>query len=150
MTCHSSPSFRLKRRSARRAVLLIIGAGLLLALLLAVASRPRPPRVLSIVTATALDDTYRPIATTEVDGPEDVVDLSVERQGDRPNPPIRARWLDGSQVITEMDLAGSSSGDGFAGFELRNERPPWPTGEYRVEVWWKEQRLSSLSFRVEE
>ena len=150
MTRHSSPSLRLKRRSARRAVLLIIGAGLLAALLLAVASRPRPPRVLGMVTATALDDTYRPVSTTEVYGPQDVFYLSLELQGYRPNPPIRARWLYGTQVITEMDLAGSSSGDGYAGFELRNERPPWPAGEYQVEVWWEDQRLSSLSFRVEE
>ena len=39
-------------------------------------------------------------------------------------------------------------GNGWVGFELSNDNPPWPAGEYRVEILVDHAVVGSVSFRV--
>lgn len=110
--------------------------------------RPRPPEVLSVTPATALDDEFRPVEPTEVFGPEDTFFVSVELRNYQPGT-LGARWLYEGQVITEMMLDTTDTGDGYAGFVLRNDDPPWPTGQYTIEITYRGRVLESASFRVE-
>ncbi len=99
--------------------------------------------------ATSLDDAYHPVDTTTLYSPEDSFAVSVEVQGYRGDEPLTARWFYGEAKITDTPLTGDLRGDITAGFILQNENPPWPPGEYSVEILYKDLTLDKLSFTVE-
>ncbi len=110
--------------------------------------RSQPPRVISITPATALDDAYRPINATDTFGPEDTFFIAVELKGYRGDAPLVARWYYEDEMITDTPLDAPLQGDIYAGFVLRNDDPPWPTGQYRVEIRIRDQALGDRTFRV--
>ncbi len=129
------------RSAAFLAVFVVLGVVLAL--------RSRPPRVTSVTLATALDDAYRPVDTTTVYAPEDTFFVSVQLQGFRQGMNLKARWRYDGGVIKETPLETDTSGDGYAGFVLRNDAPPWPDGPYSVEILYDGQVVGSAAFRVE-
>jgi hypothetical protein len=127
-----------------RSVLFLIALAVLAYLFM---GRPRL-RVLSATPARALDDAFRPIDPTTTFGPEDDFFVSVELSGYRPGMDVRARWRYEGQVITETTLNAEGQGSGHAGFVLSNDRPPWPVGEYSVEILLDGEPLASTTFAV--
>jgi hypothetical protein len=121
----------------------LIGLGVWMAL------RPRPLRVTEVVPATALDDTYRPVETTDVFDPEDTFFVSVQLSGYRPDMELLARWKYQDNLITETTLNTDDVGEGYAGFSLINDNPPWGEGRYTVEIVYEDEVLGSAAFRVE-
>jgi hypothetical protein len=121
------------------------------------AYRARPPRVLSVVPATGLYDNYRPIEATDIFHPDDTFFVSVQMDDFRRGMELAARWSYQGQVITETTLdpnriaEGDGKGEGkdFVGFLLMNDNPPWPVGDYTVEIIDGVEVLGSAEFRVE-
>lgn len=112
-------------------------------------NRSRPPEVLSVLPATALDDQYQPLEVTDTFGPDDTFFVSVELRGYRSDMALSARWLYEGELITETTLETANTGEGYAGFVLVNEAPPWPQGKYRVEIVYQDDVLGSAAFTVE-
>lgn len=130
-----------------RSLLLLAG---LVVLAVFLALRSRGPQVVSVTVATALDDAYRPVAVTDVYGPQDTFFVSVELRGYRPEMEVIARWRYEGQVIRETPLSTQQAGDGYAGFVLTNEGFPWPEGAWTVEIVYEGEVLGQTTFRVEE
>lgn len=146
-------SDRARERAHRQWVGLIRSLALLaglIALAVFLALRSRGPEVVSVTMATALDDTYRPVAATDVYGPQDTFFASVELRGYRPEMAILARWRYEGWVIRETPLTTQQAGDGYAGFVLINEGFPWPEGSWTVEIVYEGDVLGRAAFRVEE
>ncbi len=141
-----------ERRRRRRIGLVrsVIMAIALVALAIFMALRPRPPEVLSITLTRALDNAYRPIAPTTTFGPQETFFVSVELRGYRPGSDLTARWRYDGQVIVDTELVAEGIGDGYAGFVLHNDNPPWPAGRYTVEILYEGEVLASAEFGVEE
>lgn len=127
----------------------------LLAMAALLAACSSPLQVLSVTPATALDDLYQPVETTNVFGPQDTFFVSVQLRNYRPDMQVVARWRYEGQFITETTLVTGPLGDstkpyeGYAGFSLRNDNPPWPSGDYTVEIVYQDKVLGSAAFRVE-
>lgn len=111
---------------------------------------PRPPKVLEVVPATALYDTYRPVKATDVFHPEDTFFVSVKLSDFQPGMALSARWKYQGNLITETNLSADDAGEGYAGFSLLNDNPPWPVGDYTVEIVYGDAVLASAAFRVED
>ncbi len=111
--------------------------------------RPTEPEVLSVTLATALDDLFRPIEATEHYDPDATFFASVRLRHYRSDMELWARWSYEGQLITETLLETSDSGEGYAGFALRNDDPPWPSGHYTLEVVYQDRVLGSADFQVE-
>lgn len=109
---------------------------------------PRPPQVTGIMLASAFDESFRPVEVVEGYGPDDRFSVSLALQNYDPDDPLSARWYYGDTLITETRLGTRDAGDGYAGFELVNNNPPWPVGMYTVEVRWRDRVLAELSFEV--
>ncbi len=109
---------------------------------------PRPPGVTEIMLVSAFDETFRPVEIVEGYGPNDRFSVSIALQNYDPDDPLSARWYYDDSLITETWLGTQDAGDGYAGFELVNNNPPWPVGTYAVEVYWRDQVLAGLSFEV--
>ncbi len=142
-----------RERAHRQRVGLVRSLALLaglIALTVFLALRSRGPQVVSVTMATALDEAYRPVAATDVYGPQDTFFASVELRGYRPEMTILARWRYEGQVIRETPLATQQAGDGYAGFVLINEGFPWPQGSWMVEIIYEGDVLGRAAFRVEE
>jgi hypothetical protein len=137
----------------RRQIVGIIRSGAFLAVIVVLgvvlAMRSRPPQVVSVTLATALDDAYRPIETTTVYAPNDTFYASVQLRGYRQGMDLKARWRYDGTLIKETPLQTDTAGDGYAGFVLRNDAPPWPDGPYSVEIVYDGQVVGSAAFRVE-
>lgn len=117
-------------------------------LLIYFSQQNRRPRITEVITATALDDQYRPIGATAVYAPEDTFYLSVEIDDYRVDHPVVARWKYEGQVITTTPLESELHGGIYAGFVLQSS-VPWPEGRYRVDVLYDDQVLGGADFRVE-
>lgn len=137
----------------RRAVWGLVRSILVLAVLVALgvwmALRPRPPRVIEIVPATALYDTYQPVEATDVFHPDDTFFVSVKLSGFRSGMELFARWEYQGRLITETTLNTDDVGQGYTGFSLSNDNPPWAEGRYTVEIVYEGEVLGSADFRVE-
>lgn len=138
----------------RRAVWGLVRSILVLFVLIAlgvwIALRTRPPQVIEVVPATALYDTYRPVEVTDVFHPEDTFYVSVKLSDFRPGMELSARWKYQGRLITETTLNTDGAGDGYAGFSLVNDNPPWSEGPYSVEIVYDGDVLGSADFRVEQ
>ena len=99
--------------------------------------------------ATALDDAYHPVDIAKAYSPMDTFAVSVEIQGYQEDGSLIARWFYEGTKITDTPLTGNLRGDITAGFVLQNENPPWPTGEYSVEILYKDRALAKTSFMVD-
>jgi hypothetical protein len=111
---------------------------------------PRPLEVIEVIPATALYDTYEPVAETDVFHPQDTFFISVKLSGFQPGMELSARWKYQGRLVTETDLSADDAGEGYAGFSLINDNPPWPAGEYTVEIVSGDAVLGGAAFRVEE
>lgn len=127
--------------------LLVLLAGLVIVTFMF--RRVPPVEVLSVTPATALDDHFQPVSSTDQYAPGDSFFVSVELRGYQPRHQLFARWKYEGQVITTTRLETQSAGQGFAGFVLRNEDGDWPVGKYSVEILFDDEILGSASFRVE-
>jgi hypothetical protein len=112
-------------------------------------ARLRPPRIIEVVPATALYDNYRPVEATDVFHPEDTFFVSVHLSDYRPDMELFARWKYQDRLITETTLKTDDVGEGYAGFSLINDNPPWSEGTYTVEIVYDGKVLDSANFRVE-
>ncbi len=141
-----------KRRRRRAAVGLLrslVFLAALIALAVALSLRRAGPRVAAITLATALDDRYRPVEVTDAYDPGDTFFVSVRLEDYRADDDIVARWYYQDSAITDTPLeAEGLSGDIDAGFVLRNEDPPWPVGQYRVEILHEDRVIGSAEFVV--
>jgi hypothetical protein len=134
------------RKGLLRSVLLLFGL-IAVAVLMALRNRPE---VLAVIPATALDDLYRPVEATNTYRPDEVFFVSVEIENYDPYSPLSARWLYEGDQIAETPLEIEGSVDQYAGFALRSDVAPWPTGNYTVEIVYKKRVLGEAAFRVEE
>ena len=105
-------------------------------------------RVVKVTPATTLDDQFQPVKSTDRVGPHDTFFVSVELRDYRPDMKITARWRYEGTTINETVLKTSDIGNGYAGFSLINDRPPWPAGNYVVEIVYNDKVLGSAPFRV--
>jgi hypothetical protein len=128
-----------------RSVLFLIA---LIGLAIFFSERSAVPTIQSITTATALDDDYHPVDTTTIYSPEDSFAVSVTVKDYRGDEPLIARWSYQGSKITDTPLTGDLIGDITAGFVLQNQNPPWPSGEYTVEILYKDETLGSMNFTV--
>jgi hypothetical protein len=106
------------------------------------------PSVSEIVLSRGLSADYRPLAPTEHFTPDEPFHWSVLMRGLRPGVVVSARWLYGDQLIRRTDYVVQQSGNGYVGFELTNDRPPWPAGAYRVEILVDDEVAGSATFSV--
>jgi len=134
----------------RRALWGLVRSILVLVVLIAlgvwIALRSRPPRVIEVVPATALYDNYRPVEATEVFRPDDTFFVSVKLSDFRPEMELSARWKYQDRPITETTLNTDYAGEGYAGFSLINDNPPWPVGNYSVEIVYGNEVLAAQLF----
>lgn len=138
----------------RRALWGLVRSILVLVVLIAlgvwIARQSWPPRVIEVVPAAALYDNYRPVEATHVFQPEETFFVSVQLSGFRPDMELFARWKYQGRLITETTLDTDYAGEGYAGFSLTNDDPPWPVGNYTVEIVYGDDVLGSAVFRVEQ
>jgi hypothetical protein len=106
--------------------------------------------VIEVIPATALYDTYQPVEATDIFRPADTFFVSVKLSDFRPGMDLFARWKYQGRLITETDLSANGAGEGYAGFSLMNDNPPWPVGDYTVEIVSADVVLGRAAFRVEE
>jgi hypothetical protein len=129
-----------------RSVVMLVA---LIVLTVLLALRSNRPEVLNVMPATALDDEMRPVERTSTYPPDaDAFFVSVELRGYAPDMPLAARWLHEGRLLIETPLSTDMTGEGFAGFVLRTDDPPWPVGGYEVEIVFRDSVLGSASFEV--
>lgn len=137
----------------RRAIWGLARSLIILAVLIAlgvwIALRSRTIQVLEVVPATGLYDNYRPVEATTVFHPEDTFFASVQLSNYQPDMELFARWKYQGRLITETTLDTDYAGEGYAGFSLINDNPPWPVGSYTVEIVYRNEVLGSADFSVE-
>ena len=107
-------------------------------------------RVTEIVTATALDQSFRPIEPTATFAPDATFFVSIKLEAYQTDKPIIARWKYEGQLINETMLSTEDIGDGYAGFSLSHSDSKWPIGRYTIEILANSQQLGSTSFEVKE
>jgi hypothetical protein len=121
----------------------------LLALLAACAAPPAPrPALQRIVLSRGLAADYSPLAPTEHFSPDEPFYCAALFTGLRPGVLISARWLYRGDLIRRTDYVVQQSGNGYVGFELSNASPPWPAGEYQVEILVDHQPAGRTVFAV--
>jgi hypothetical protein len=145
------PRSVLRARSRRSPLYGIVISLIVLAALIALALTMSggDPQVTHITTASALDDGFDPVSTTDTFQPRDTFFVSVNINNYRSDQDIRARWrLDGGKIgETSLETHGAS-GNITAGFSLSNPNP-WPAGRYTVEIVFGDKIIGTTSFRVE-
>ncbi len=109
--------------------------------------QPRPS-VSTITLSHGLAANYSPLAPTEHFGANEAFYLAVLLTGLRPGTVVSARWLYGDNLIKRTDYVAQQTGNGYVGFELTNDRPPWRAGAYRVEVLVDHEAAGSAAFSV--
>jgi hypothetical protein len=135
-----------QRQGIIRSVVMLI---LLTVLAVYMALKPREPEVLSITTATALDENYQPVETTDTYSPEDTFFVSVEVIDFPPDAKLTARWRLEGDVIRETVFESEVPGSGFIGFVLDSSEP-WPVARYSVEIVYEGKMIESTQFEVKE
>ncbi len=88
----------------------------------------------SVTMSYALDADYRPMQPTEHYAPQSRFYCAALVRGLRPGMVVSARWLYQGNLIKRTDYVVQQTGNGYVGFELTNDKPPWPEGQYSVEI----------------
>jgi hypothetical protein len=107
-----------------------------------------PPAVQHIALSHGLSSDYSPLAETDHFASQETFYGAVQFGGLRPGVVVSARWLYGDQLIKRTDYVVQQNGNGWVGFELSNDHPPWPAGEYHLEILVDHTRVGSADFRV--
>jgi hypothetical protein len=134
------------RQGIIRSVIMLI---LLTVLAVYMALKPRDPEVVSIITATALDEDYQPVEETDTYQPDDTFAVSVQVVDFPPDAELTARWRLEGDVIRETVFESEFSGSGYIGFVLDSSEP-WPAARYSVEIVYEGKVLDSTQFWVKE
>jgi hypothetical protein len=112
------------------------------------ATQSRDPRIISITTATALDDRCRPISVTHTYAPTDTFYLAVQIANYHGDAPLIARWRSANMQPVSTTFAGDAAGEGFIGFVLHNDNA-WPAGTYFVDILYHDKVLQSIHLKFE-
>jgi hypothetical protein len=134
------------RQGIIRSVIMLI---LLTVIAVYMAIKPRDPEVLSITTATALDDNYEAVEAATTYTPDDTFFVSVEVIDFPQDAELTARWRYEGDVIRETVFESEVPGSGFIGFVLDSSEP-WPVARYSVEIVYEGKVLDSTQFWVQE
>ena len=104
----------------------------------------------SITLSHGLGPDYRPLAPTARFAADEKFYCAALMRGLSPNMVVSARWVyaDKDQLIKRTDYVVKQTGNGYVGFELANDRPPWPSGRYRVEILVDHRTAGSADFTV--
>lgn len=132
--------------AAMALTVIIGGAGL--AALHARTSAPSGMRIQAVL-ATALDESFNPVAVTEGYRPRDAFYLSARVEGVPPRSIVSVRWHFGNALISAQDQAtGLRDEPHVLGFTLRRSDADWPEGSYRAEILLAGELVGTLSFAV--
>jgi len=106
------------------------------------------PVVESVTPSHGLGGDYRPLAPAEHFAPEETFYCAVLMRGLQQGVVVSARWLYEGTLIKRTDYVVQQIGNGYVGFELANDKPPWPAGEYSIEILVDHVRGGSAGFSV--
>ncbi len=109
------------RQGIIRSVIMLI---LLTVLAVYMALKPRDPEVVSIITATALDEDYQPVEETDTYQPDDTFAVSVQVVDFPPDAELTARWRLEGDVIRETVFESEFSGSGYIARRFNEEGVP--------------------------
>jgi len=101
------------------------------------------------VICRSMDEDYNPVDPTDVYGPTDPFNCSVEVKNLPPGTRANGKWYFGSQFIDEKEIFLKAGGSGCVGF-FCNPKKNWPVGEYRVEIYLNDNLVEEKKFNVED
>jgi len=106
------------------------------------------PVVESVTPSHGLGGDYRPLEPAENFAPEETFYCAVLMRGLQPGVVVSARWLYQGNLVKRTDYVVQQTGNGYVGFELANDSPPWPAGQYSVEILVDHSRAGTAGFTV--
>jgi hypothetical protein len=97
-----------------------------------------------------LADDYGPVDPTDVFGPADDFNISVEYSGLEEGQSIGVKWFQEDEFLYELsvELDASNAGGGYAGFTLTNDAL-WAAGDYHADIYLDGEFDHTVEFRVE-
>jgi len=113
------------------------------------ASPPPSVKVVEMRLGRSVGEDKRVRLAQEVFGPRDTFFLSVETEGTVPRAVLKVRWMRGSELLAETELAIAGDGPAVSEFHL-SKTGGWPAGGYGVELLVDQAPAGRHSFLVEE
>ena len=111
-------------------------------------SSPASP-ITDVTLARELDDTQKPVGSTDIFDYTDTFFCSVEVENLVAGSQVTAKWYRGEEILDEFTLTTDTTGSGNLGFNLSAEDGGWPIGDYRVEIDLDGVPMRSAGFSVQ-
>jgi len=131
---------------SRKSVGLVLGFWILAAIACSVGGGG-PPQVEQVVMATALDDGFEAVATTETYTPTQTFHLSAQVSDLEKGSVLLAKWYGRDELIKEYPYTSEDAGSGYVGFSL-SPNETWPIGKYSAEVYLGDELAQTVQFTV--
>lgn len=132
-------------------LIVVVGAGGILAAGLYRSTFLPPDARLQGVLASALDENFNPVSIVENYTPDDTFYISIRIRSVPSHSVVTARWhYEGSLIASQDQSIGSASEWYVLGFELARTDGPWPVGDYWTEILLNGEGVGSIVFSVAE
>jgi len=106
------------------------------------------PTIESAVICKDVTDDYKPVDETSIYAPGDTFHCSVKVSNLKQGQVVSWKWYYDTELLYEQPLTLDKSGSGYVAAYLTNDQP-WPTGDYKVEVFLDNVLSKTVTFSVQ-